>query len=339
MIVISATFLVVALTAYVLFGGADFGGGILEATLGSKELKTKLQKTLAPVWEANHVWLIAVVVILFVGFPRFYSLAMTRLYIPISLALFAILVRGTFFTLRKYDPDPGGLRRLYSAAFRLSSLMAPITFGLVLAGLLSTHPALASGSKEAPSFYQIYVAPWWDSFAAVCGAFIASLFGYVASVFFYGELTESEAERKMIARRIWGFFLATFVLGGGVLLLGHLSGRVSAQSGLSPVQLFGQAVAFAATFVLAGAMKTGRVWLMRFAAGAQVLAILGGWFYIQYPVLLRIESAPLTIATAAAPRITLIWLNIGLVVVLCAVVPLLVLLYRVFDKKGASYPK
>jgi cytochrome d ubiquinol oxidase subunit II len=89
-----AIFLVVALSIYVLFGGADFGGGILEATLPTAKLRQRLEATLAPVWEANHVWLIAVVVILFVGFPRFYAHGFTRLFVPINLALLAAKVRS-----------------------------------------------------------------------------------------------------------------------------------------------------------------------------------------------------------------------------------------------------
>ena len=335
MIFLTAIFLITALSAYVLFGGADFGAGVLEATLPSRELRAKLQNTLAPVWEANHVWLIAVVVILFVGFPRFYALALTRLYLPISISLFSILVRGTFFTLRKYDPAPGGLARFYSIAFRFSSALAPFSFGLVVAGLLSQHPA----SDEAGlSFHAVYVAPWWDFFGITCGVFIAALFGYLASVFFYGELSVSERERAVIGRRIWIFFVVTFLLGGLVLALGAATGRVGRIWPLHPVQWGGQVVAALAIFVLSWAKRNSRVWVMRFAAGAQVMSILAGWFYVQYPVLLRIDSEPLSMFSAAAPEVTLLWLNVGLVVVLLVVVPLLVLLYRVFDKRGASAP-
>ncbi len=331
MITLTAVFLIVALSAYVLFGGADFGGGILEATLSQTSLKEKLQKTLAPVWEANHVWLIAVVVILFVGFPRFYALSMTRLYLPISLGLFAILIRGAFFTLRKYDPAPGRLRRVYSAAFRFSSIVAPFSFGLLLSGLLSTHPA--SAIDESSDFFSIYVRPWWDAFSVLCGAFVAVLFGYVASVFFYGELSDPK-EKALIAKRLWVFFVMTFVLGGLVLVMGNLSGRLELEAGLHPVQISCQVIAFISIFVMIHAMRRGAVWAMRHAAGAQVLSILGGWFVVQHPVLLRIEDRPLTLYEAAAPPITLLWLNIGLVVVLIFVVPLLVILYRVFDGRG-----
>lgn len=337
-ILITGTFLIVALAAYVLFGGADFGGGILEATLPSARLKAKLQKVLSPVWEANHVWLIAVVVILFVGFPRFYSLALTRLYVPVTCALFAILIRGTFFTLRKYDPKPGPLARWYTGAFRLSSFLAPLAFGLVVAGLLSPHPDLSA--RASYRFHEIYIQPWCDGFALLCGVFIAALFGYVAAVFFYGELSDP-ADRLVVRARIGQFFAVTFILGGGVLALGTLSGRVSLGRGLTLVPIAAQLVAFVAIFILMKAIKAGRVWTMRFAAGAQVLAILAGWFGVQYPILLRTEPSPVTIYSAAAPGITLFWLNLGLVVVLSLVLPLLVVLFRVFraETAASSTPK
>lgn len=330
---LTAFFLVVALSAYVLFGGADFGGGVLEATLQSARLKRKLQATLAPVWEANHVWLIAVVVILFVGFPRLYSVALTRLYVPVSLALLAILVRGTFFTLRKYDPDPGKSRHLYSALFRLSSFAAPLCFGFVLAGLLAIHPGSIDRIPADRGFHAIYVAPWLDTFGVVSGLFIASLFAYAAAVFFYGEALDDE-EKAVVRRRIFQFFAATFLLGGAVLALGAASGRVDPAHAFHPLQLLAQAGAGACVVVLFVALRQGRIWLMRFSIGAQILSILLGWWSAHYPNLLQTEGGSMTFRDAAAPFVTQLWLVIGLVVVLAVVVPLLVKLYRVFDARA-----
>lgn len=334
---LTAAFLLVAFTAYVLLGGADFGAGILEATLRKPALRKKLQATLAPIWEANHVWLIAVIVILFVGFPSFYATALTRLYLPISLALLAILLRGTFFTLRKYDPNPGRWGKLYSALFRLSSLAAPICFGFILSGLLATHPGTPQTIPHEQGYVALYVAPWCDSFGVASGAFIASLFGYAAAVFFYGDVTEKD-DRVLLRKHILQFFAATFVLGGLVLLLGAFSGRVSSDHGWHPIQLTCQAVAAVAVLVLYRAEAKGQIWRMRLAVGAQFLAILFGWWSARFPVLLKTEGGPLLLRDAAAPTITLVWLVIGLVVVLSLVVPLLVLLFRVFredPKKNA----
>jgi len=119
-------FLLIALSIYILFGGADFGGGLLELVLrGHPHLQKKLQQTLAPVWEANHVWLIAVVVILFVGYPKAYARLSTVLFVPISLALLGIILRGAFFTFRKYDPEPDSWSRYYGWLFRRSSESHP----------------------------------------------------------------------------------------------------------------------------------------------------------------------------------------------------------------------
>ncbi len=334
MTVLVALFLVVALSAYVLFGGADFGAGIVEPTLPTASMRSRLQATMAPVWEANHVWLIAVVVILFVGFPRFYSQAMTRLYVPISLALLAILVRGTFFTLRKYDPDAASSARLYSALFRASSFAAPLCFGFVVAGLLSEHPGSPTAIPAELTFGAIYVTPWGNGFGLSCGIFVASLFGYVACAFFLGEL-DSEQDRRRLRARLLVFFAATVVSGGVVLLLGAVTGRVSLSRGIHPGQILAQAIALCASLGLLWALKRRQKWGVRFSAGAQVLAILSGWFLTQYPHLLRFSTGSLTLDDAAAPPVTQFWLLLGLTAVLLAVIPLLVLLYRVFD--GATH--
>jgi cytochrome bd ubiquinol oxidase subunit II len=322
-------FLVVALSAYVLFGGADFGGGILERTLPTEALRARLQKTLAPVWEANHVWLIAVVVILFVGFPGFFGEAMTRLYVPISLALLAIVLRGAFFALRKYDPAPGGLLPLYSFLFRASSFLAPVCFGFLIAGLFAIHPD--PNELRRSSFGAVYVAPWFDIFGVLAALFITSLFGFLAAVFFFGEI-EAGPDRELIAARIRVFFLATFFLGGAVLAFGVVTKRVDPGMILHPAVFAAQVVAFFALLAFVHAYRRRHAMGLRLAAGAQTLAILAGWFGTQYPNLLRYRSSTITVYSAAAPPITLKWLLIGLVFVLALVVPLLVLLYRVFDK-------
>lgn len=328
-----AFFLVVALSAYVLLGGADFGGGILERTLPSEALRARLQKTLAPVWEANHVWLIAVVVILFVGFPGFFGEAMTRLYIPVSLALLAIVLRGVFFALRKYDPEPGGWLPLYSFLFRASSFLAPVCFGFLVAGLFAVHPDPDEMGRA--SFGAVYVAPWCDIFGMLAALFVASLFGFLAAVFFFGEVAPGP-DREILAVRIRFFFASTFFLGGAVLAFGVVTKRVDPGMVSHPLVLGAQIVAFSSLIAFRYALRGRHANGLRLVAGAQTLAILAGWFGTQYPNLLRFRSSTITLFSAAAPAITLKWLVIGLVVVLALVVPLLVVLYRVFDKSAAE---
>ncbi len=323
-------FLVVALAAYVLFGGADFGGGLLEASLpGKPELQKKLQHTLAPVWEANHVWLIAVVVILFVGFPKAYAGISTLLFFPVSLGLLGIILRGSFFTFRKYDPDPQPRMGLYSLLFRVSSALTPSCFGFIIAGLLHEFPRL--DPEMPPSFPELYLLPWFNPMGLFCAIFINALFGYLASVFFWGEL-DSVEEKDLIRKRILLFFLASFVSGALVLLCGWLGHLVSAERVRSLVQLEVQVLAFGGIIWMYLALRNGKRWQARFAAGMQTLAILVGWVNVMVPNVLRYQDGMhLSLQDAASPRITLIWLNIGLCIVLSLVLPLLILLYRVFN--------
>jgi len=327
---LTATFLLIALAAYALFGGADFGGGILEATLRRHpRLQRTIQETLAPVWEANHVWLIAVVVILFVGFPSIYASLCTILFVPISLMLLGIILRGAFFTFRKYDPDPAPRRALYSVLFRASSAVTPMMFGFIVAALLRPLPPVpVTGEVD---FAEVYVRPWATMHGALCGLFVYALFGYVAAVFLFGEVSD-ETERKVLERRMAWFFAATFVTGGLVLGYGAAAGIVAVRDAWNPVQLLCQSLAALGIPLLWRSLRQRRPWSMRMVAGAQVTAILCGWFSTQYPVFMTFrDGTALTVQNAAAPAPTIFWLNVGLTVALAGVIPLLVTLYRVFD--------
>lgn len=327
-------FLLVALSIYVLFGGADFGGGLLELTLrGHPKLQKKLQATLAPVWEANHVWLIAVVVILFVGFPKAYAGLSTVLFVPISLALMGIILRGAFFTFRKYDPQPDGWQRYYGWLFRCSSALTPMMFGFIVASMLGIFPTPGEAGVD---FYVLYIQPWLNWFGFICALFINALFAYLAAVFFFGELDDEES-RTVLRSRINVFFLASFILGGATLLAGTISGSVSLDKAMQPIQFVFVAVSMLAIVLLFKSMANSNGWWMRLAAGIQVLCILFGWFVTQFPQFIRYTSGvQLTVYDAAAPEVTLYWLNIGLVVVLSMVIPMLVYLYRVFEAAQES---
>src|SRR3954464_3166981 len=116
---------------YTLLGGADFGAGIIETFAGKREEKT-ISKAIAPVWEANHVWLILAVVILFTGFPLVYSSLSLVLHIPLMLVLIGIIFRGSAFTFRHYDIKEERPYRMYSFFFKASSFITPMFLGITL---------------------------------------------------------------------------------------------------------------------------------------------------------------------------------------------------------------
>ncbi|MDF3127596.1 cytochrome d ubiquinol oxidase subunit II [Kiritimatiellaeota bacterium B1221] len=330
---ITFAFLIIVIAVYALFGGADFGGGLLEATLGKHPgLQKKLQATLSPVWEANHVWLIAVIVILFVGFPKVYTTLCTILYLPLSLALLGILLRGSFFTFRKYDPDPGKNLKIYDAVFRVSSILTPTFFGFIVAATLAHLPKLSTHPDYG--YADLYLRPWFTMMGLFCAIFVNAVFGYLASVFFFGEV-ETDKERDVLKSRIRGFFIATFLSGGGVLLWGGYHALVTPEKFVSGFQVGAQMIALGGIGWMVHALKNRKAWQARFAAGLQTVAFLTGWVHMEYPVFFRFDDGTsLTVQNASAPYITVLWLNIGLVIVLSLVVPLLVYLYRVFQGEG-----
>src|SRR5665648_1246704 len=114
----------VAVLFYVLLGGADFGAGIIELVTGKRGIDT-ISKAIAPVWEANHIWLILAVVILFNGFPLVYTTFTTYLHIPLFIILLGIIFRGTAFTFRYYDTVEDNTNKYYTQLFRISSLLTP----------------------------------------------------------------------------------------------------------------------------------------------------------------------------------------------------------------------
>ena len=102
------------LTLYALFGGADYGGGVWDLLASGPRAKAQRElivRAIGPVWEANHVWLILVVVVLFTAFPGAFYAVMVRLHLPISLMLIGIVLRGSAFTFRAYDLSPGADQR------------------------------------------------------------------------------------------------------------------------------------------------------------------------------------------------------------------------------------
>src|ERR1035437_1169734 len=135
----------IALLLYILLGGADFGAGIIEIFTGKKGIDT-ISKAIAPVWEANHIWLILAIVILFNGFPHVFTTLTTYLHIPLLIVLIGIIFRGTAFTFRYYDTIKDKTHKYYTVLFRISSLLTPFFLGVTLGAIiLGKIPANVNG--------------------------------------------------------------------------------------------------------------------------------------------------------------------------------------------------
>ena len=191
-------YLWLSILLYFLLGGADFGAGIIEL-FTSRKNRGKTRRTLyhaiGPVWEANHMWLIIAIVILFVGFPVIYSVMSTYLHIPLLVLLLGIIARGTAFVFRHYDAVKDDMQRVYNRIFILSSFIAPLFLGIIAGSAVSGHI-----DNNAVNFLDAYVWGWLNWFSISVGLFTVSLCGFLAAVYLIGEAEDEEDKRRFILK-------------------------------------------------------------------------------------------------------------------------------------------
>ena len=332
-------FLGVSLFLYCLLGGADFGAGVLELFLGKPRRQAQrhiIDKAMGPVWEANHMWLILIVVILFTGFPAVYARVSVNLHIPLTAMLIGIIARGCSFTFRHYDAVKGRSQRTYTAFFVFSSVWTPFCLGVVMGALVP------GGLDPAATDYAgAYVAPWLRPFPLALGLFTVCLFTFIAAVYLVGECADNDAElRRSFARKARWASIAAIASGWLVFAGAQLDGVPL----LAEFLEFGWAFAFmtlatACFAVLWVALYRDWIWTARVMVGAQVAFILAGWLLVQYPVLVRMPAETLTFFNAHAPAATLNQLAGALLVGSVFILPALLYLFLVFKTEEAAEAK
>src|SRR5437762_5252280 len=143
--------LLAALTGYALLGGADFGGGCWDLTAGDARrgaaARRLIEHSIGPVWEANHVWLIFAVVLLWTVFPPVFAAVASTMYIPLTLAGLGIIGRGAGFAFRKASRTPAR-QRLFGALFAFSSVVTPFFLGTVAGGIASGRVPLGAAAGD-----------------------------------------------------------------------------------------------------------------------------------------------------------------------------------------------
>lgn len=315
----------IAVLLYVLLGGADFGAGMVELITGKKGSDT-ISKAIAPVWEANHIWIILAVVILFNGFPLAYTVMSTFLHIPLLLVLIGIIIRGTAFTFRYYDVTEDNIRNYYSWFFRISSLLTPFFLGIVLGAIiLGRIPVNTEGN-----FIELFIKPWLNPFSVSTGIFLVLLFGWIASVYLIGETNE---DNFALFARTSLIFLSLLILSGLVVFLTAENSQLSLFRKFTKTPLSIGCVILA-TLLIPFLWKTinhKNILWTRLLAGIITACILIGWFAVQFPVLIsRADGNHLTIWNTKAPDITMFYLLIALVVGVFIILPAFVYLFKVF---------
>ncbi len=325
-------FIGASLLLYVVLGGSDYGAGILELLPAGRlrdAQKDLINEAMGPVWEANHMWLILVVVILFMGFPPIFTTLMTALHLPMLALLVGIVVRGAAFAFRHYDPVQGPKsQRVYTWLFGLSSLWTAFWLGIIVASL---NRGIID--PEAREIWAAYIAPWWGAYPLAVGFFVACIFAFLAAVYLLEE-TEAAGLRRRFTRRAAAANILVIV-SGGLVFLASLGERESlpARFFRHPATL-GVMILAALLFVaLWGLINRRRRWLTRIIAAGQVTLILAGWCLLYVPNAMITARGPISFYDAAAPAATLRQLILALLVGGAFIFPSLVFLLRVFKAK------
>ena len=316
----------IGLTAYALFAGADFGAGVWDLLAGGtrrgRDQRDLIEHSLAPVWEANHVWLIFVLVVLWTGFPPAFAAIASTLYIPLTLAALGMIARGAAFAFRKTVPSLS-VQRFFGAAFAFSSFVTPFFLGAVVGGVASGRvpPGIAKGDV---------VTSWINPTSALGGALAVGVCAYLAAVLLCGD-AQREASAEL-ADRFRTQALVTALVVGVIAAIGILVLRADSprlfdgllHRGL-PLMVV-SALAGLASILLLVRRRYG--WA-RITGALAVTAVLWGWAAAQYPYIL---PPSMTITQAAAGHTTQTTMLVSLLIGSVLLLPALVFLYTLFQR-------
>jgi cytochrome bd ubiquinol oxidase subunit II len=315
--------MILGLTAYAVLGGADFGAGFWDLTAGGAErggrVRGMIQRSMSPVWEANHVWLIFVLVIFWTAFPTGFGSVTSTLYVPLFLAAVGIIFRGTAFAVRGQAATINEARVL-GATFALSSVIVPFCMGAALGGIASGR--VPEGNALGPPFES-----WLNPTSIAVGVLSVLTGAYLAAVFLAGDSVRAglpDLERAFRARALGAAVVA------GAVAIGSLAVLRDDARPLYDELTSGGALVLVIVSVVAGIATLALVWTRRYGparltAGAAVACVVLGWAVAQSPDLLPGE---LTLEQAAAPDATLVAVLISVGVGMIVLVPSLVYLYR-----------
>ena len=319
-----AVVMLVSLLAYALLAGADFGAGVWDLVSRGERApahRRALAAAIGPVWEANHVWLIFLVVLLFTCFPSAFAEISVTLFWPLHLILVGIVLRGASFVFRAYASEQAATQQRWGHVFGASSAVTPVLLGMCLAAV-STGGMRADAASPGAS--------WMGAFALSTGLLTLSLCAYLAAVYLACEADDPVLQDDFRRRAVWCWYGAG-VLSVATLLLArgeahHLWAGLTALPGIA---LLGAGAALAPFSYWA--LQRRRFGWARVAGAAQVGALLIGWGVAQWPYVIYPD---LTVEGSAAPASTLRLVAMTLPIGLALLLPSLWFLFVVFKGRN-----
>ena len=320
-----AAVLLIGVTAYAVFGGADFGAGFWSLVArGEQALRVRslIDWAIGPVWEANHVWLIFVLVVLWTGFSSAFAAIFSTLFIPLALASLGIVLRGAGFAFHEAAGRAGG-RHVAQVLFGLSSLLTPFFLGTVVG-------AIAAGTVDLGDPVGDPISSWLTPLSVLVGLLFVATCAYLAAVFLVADARRAAApdlERYFRTRAIAAAVVAGVLAVAGLAVM-HRDARVLFD-GLTDEGLPLVGVSLACGLAVLELLRRGAAKAARVVAVVAVVALIFGWGAAQYPYVL---PTSLTIAAGAAPSSTLTGLLIVFAAALVLVLPSLALLFTLAQR-------
>ena len=332
MLYVVMIFLWTSILLYILLGGADFGAGIIELFTSEKN-KGKTRQTMyhaiGPIWEANHMWLIIAIVILFVGFPVIYTTMSVYLHIPLAIMLLGIIARGTAFAFRHYDAVVDDMQKVYNKIFVYSSFITPFFLGIIAGSAVS-----GKIDVSAKRFIDAYIFSWLNWFSIATGLFTVAICGFLAAIFIIGETTDV-LERTRFIRKAKHMTIAAFIAGTLVFVAGHFEGvPIFRWIFGNPIGLAAISAALISLVIQWIFLYKGNTNTLRILAGFQVTMILLAVTVRHYPNIVLLKNGKsLSLLEHAGHEQTIFYLGAALLTGSIFILPALYYLLYSFHRK------
>jgi cytochrome d ubiquinol oxidase subunit II len=323
--VILAGIMLAALVIYSLLGGADYGAGFWDLMCSGprqQDQRDLISRAIQPVWEANHIWLILLAVLMFSGFPAAFGEISLGLAVPIFLILLGIVLRGSSYVFRAYFTGSVRTQLYWGKVFSISSSITPLFLGIVIGAISSDGVVVKDGISENG-----FLRTWFHPFSLIVGLLSLSLFAYLSACYLTIETNDAALQNDFRKRALISGLVSIIVAVLTYVIAGDSAKPIRDGLSRAPYVWMIELGAAIATLMAFQALWSRSYLRARIAAAVQVALIVIGWGIAQYPFLIRPE---LTIGNSAAPSNIVSDLDIAVAVGAVVLIPSLILLMVVF---------
>ena len=320
-----------AVVLYCLLAGADFGAGFWDLVCSGErrdQQRELIANAIEPIWETNHVWLILVIVLMFVGFPTAFSSICVALAIPVFLILLGIVLRGSSYVFRAYFTGNIQSQLRWGKVFSISSSMTPLFLGIVI-GAISSDTVVVNDGISMNGF----VGTWLRPFPLLVGVLSLSLFAYLSACYLTLEAEDPKLQEDFRRRALFSGFVSLLTAFATYAAAGSFAQEIRDGLSRAPYVWLVEMGAALASLIAFQSLWFRSYYKARIAAAAQVGLIVVGWGVAQFPYVVR---PGLTIMSSAAPTNVLVDIEIACGIGGAILFPSLFALYSIFKSHRKS---